>query len=45
MAEAAARAGWTVTGAKLLAFRARNKLKALIERGDSCTTIDGVLIR
>ncbi len=35
MAEAAARAGWTVTGTKLRAFRARNKLKALIERGDS----------
>lgn len=35
MADAAGRAGWTVTGAKLRAFRARNKLKELIERGDS----------
>lgn len=35
MAEAASRAGWTVTGAKLRAFRARNKLRDLIERGDS----------
>ncbi len=35
MAEAAARAGWTITGAKLRAFRARNKLKHLIEQGDS----------
>lgn len=35
IAEAASRAGWTVTGAKLRAFRARNKLKDMIERGDS----------
>lgn len=34
LAEAATRAGWTITGAKLRAFRARNKLKALIEQGD-----------
>lgn len=35
LAEAAAQAGWTVMGAKLRAFRARKKLKRLIERGDS----------
>lgn len=35
LAEAATRAGWTITRAKLRAFRARNKLKALIEQGDS----------
>ncbi len=35
MLEAATRAGWTVIGAKLRAFRARNKLKALIEQGES----------
>lgn len=35
LAEAATRAGWTVIGAKLRAFRARNKLKSLIEGGDA----------
>lgn len=33
MAEAAARAGWTVVGTKVRAFRARGRLKALLERG------------
>ncbi len=33
MAEAAHRAGWTVVGAKLRAFRARNRLAKLIEEG------------
>lgn len=31
MAEAAERAGWTVIGAKLRAFRARNRLRRLLE--------------
>lgn len=35
MAEAAARGGWTVVGTKVRAFRARNRLKALLERGPS----------
>lgn len=35
MAEAASRCGWTVTGTKLRAFRARKKLAELIERGES----------
>lgn len=35
MSEAAARGGWTVMGAKLRAFRARNRLRLLLERGDS----------
>ena len=34
MAEAASRAGWTVIGTKLRAFRARKKLQSLIQRGD-----------
>lgn len=33
MAEAADRAGWTVVGAKVRAFRARNRLRKLIEEG------------
>lgn len=33
MAETASRCGWTVTGTKLRAFRARKKLVELIERG------------
>lgn len=33
MAEAADRAGWTVVGAKVRAFRARNRLGKLIEGG------------
>lgn len=32
MAEAASRAGWTVTGTKLRAFRARIKLRKILER-------------
>lgn len=35
MAEAAARAGWSHVGAKVRAFRARLRLKKLIERGPS----------
>lgn len=35
MSEAAARAGWTVMGAKLRAFRARNRLRTIIQRGES----------
>lgn len=35
LAEAATRSGWTIIGAKLRAFRARNKLKVLIEQGKS----------
>lgn len=34
MAEAAERAGWTLAGAKLRAFRARNKLRTLMEQGE-----------
>ena len=34
MAEAASRCGWTVSGTKLRAFRARKKLAELIERGE-----------
>lgn len=33
MVEAADRAGWTVVGAKVRAFRARNRLRKLIEEG------------
>ncbi len=33
MAEAAERAGWTVVGTKVRAFRARNRLRKLIEGG------------
>ena len=32
ISEAAARAGWTVTGTKLRAFRARKRLKAIVDR-------------
>lgn len=33
IAEAASRAGWTVVGTRVRAFRARNRLRKLIERG------------
>ncbi|MBX7104735.1 MAG: RNA polymerase sigma factor [Gemmataceae bacterium] len=37
MAEAAERAGWTVVGTKVRAFRARNRLRKLIEGGSDET--------
>ena len=35
ISEAASRGGWTVAGAKLRAFRARSRLKQVIDRGGS----------
>jgi len=35
MAEAADLAGWTLIGAKVRAYRARNRLKKLIAKGTS----------
>ena len=35
ISEAAARAGWTAMGTKLRAFRARNRLRTIIQRGES----------